>query len=415
MLSDPMTLEPMQRPIYIKKSHQIYDHDSIIQSLKYSNKDPCTGIDLDANRVDFFPCINYHVALLCIEEKNKKYYFHHPYGNISILMEFGINFYNNIKSKNKSLNNVIYLNLTTYLPKSKYNFEYITIEEILCKCPITYRNMYKNCILSDCGILCHANTSSFFKNGTLSVLTSFKSDEKHNVIHNDSLHELLKMNVVDDKFEFDDSDDECNDSDENIKIKYKDQVKLMKYNYMNVEYETKSLYDLFEDKGGCYDYYLASTTTHFVIRQKYINCISQLDEKIVVKLSKIVISSQNIITSTTNYDENRDFVKLKEFYKFPTFLDSKNMSYGSDLSFLNISNITSYDKYLKMVYFVGSTLKNCAFKKVRFSCCVFIDCKFDNCKFSECSLYKTDPNFLKLIKYCKIDKKTIDSYYLVKM
>jgi len=415
LLSDPMTLEPMQYPIYIKKSHQIYDHDSIIQSLKYSNKDPNTGIDLDANKVEFLPCINYYIALLCIEEKNKKYYYHHPYGNLPILMEFGTKFYDNNKLKNKLLNDMIYLDIATYLPKKKYNFEYITIEEILCKCPITYRNMYKNSILSDYGIMCHANTSSIFKNGTWLTLLSFKSDEEHNIIHNDSIHELLKLNIIDDKFEFESSDDEDNDS-ENIKIKYKDQIKLSKYNYTNVDYEIESLYDIFEDNERCHDWYLNSTTTHFTIRQQYINGIKLLDDKIVDKLSKLVTSSLIV----TNHDENRNFVELKEFYKFPTFFDSKNMSYGSDLSFLNIHNIALENEYMKMVYFVGSTLKNCVFRKVKFSCCVliettFIDCTFDDCKFSECSLYKTDSNILKLTKNCKIDQKTINSYYLVKM
>jgi uncharacterized protein YjbI with pentapeptide repeats len=137
------------------------------------------------------------------------------------------------------------------------------------------------------------------------------------------------------------------------------------------------------------DWYLQLCSTRENIYKFYLKYKDTVDAKVVNKLSYVL----------ANYDIAKignEFVKHREFYNFPTLIESENMIYGNDFSFLEMKNRYFKDSHFKMIYFVGVEFNNVVFSNCSFSCCVFTgsninDVVFNNCTFSECSCYNT-PN-----------------------
>lgn len=87
------------------------------------------------------------------------------------------------------------------------------------------------------------------------------------------------------------------------------------------------------------------------------------------------------------------FVNIRYFFDYPTLYPRENAVYGTDLSFLDISDKT-ISQHFKCIYFVGTYFENVIFEDCSFSSCIFIGCRLDvtfiNCDLDGATFYKNN-------------------------
>lgn len=416
LLTDAISFTNFKSPIYIPDSKMVYDHEIIKNCLLISDKDPLTNIKLNKENVKFIPVLNYFLALLCLEEKNGDIYYHAPLGNIMDIFEIADYLFNGYETIHKIPNGTISLNLTHYTDKyvidqdimtcdltvkhsyytqddlnrkcSLYN---VSLEDILIKCPISRKPFNGKVFISDKGIFIHSQIEMdreilcSSRGMTLSNFNSMFQFEKENTFNVQKLNEFFGVS-------FDGKIMVTNCGDGKDCTKYYEVDKLESIDLMKIEYYSMSyiLMLLFKKQKSVIadDHHLTATSTEENIYQFYLKHKDTIDPKAKSLLSDILVKRD-----LSNFGP--EFIKKREFYKFPSLHQSENMCYGNDYSFLEITNRKIVGKHLKMIHFVGTEFNNVIFDDCHFSSCSFIGAKTSklvmvNCKFDNYMFYKTN-------------------------
>jgi hypothetical protein len=418
LLSDPISLSYFIKPIYIPDSGMIYDKSTIGEWLLTSDKDPLTGIKINKNEIEVIPALNYFLALLCLEEIGSDIYFHTPMGNIFDLLRIAVCIFNDqklcqitdkISRVGRADHDIISLNLLDYVDqftiKNEFviNFEInsissrkslfypVTLEDILVRCPITRKFFDKMCNISDFGIFIHSLIKGRFSSSRSNTMSEC----------NDMFDSKIEKKCIIQKWNdyFDHNHSQQNstfalveDFNNTRKVNYFDVDKLDVIDIFGIKYPNMGYllqYKIFKKPTSINnkDRYLEVKSTEENIYQFYIKHKDNINIKISKELSEILSKSK-----ISNFGP--EFVKKREFYDFPSLLNSNDMIYGNDYSFLEISNLCLRNTDFKMFYFVGTKFNHVIFHKCSFSSCAFIGADMDkllfiNCTFQSSSFYKT--------------------------
>jgi len=422
----PISRDIMKVPTMVCESGQFYDYEHIEKWIKIKRSDPITNIILNENGVNYICCINYLAFLLCLEKLNDKLYFHLPYGNLYAFLRtiFHMHKKSSIKSITrlnlgakitfpKCIEEYDYcLDIRAYLPYVKYigrydgdvlanvqshplivttqpTYSYITLEEILFTCPISYRNMYQNCdlIFGD-GIFVHNKTLPIYGKfiekygGQASCVIELKSNYR---VHNDDLYKMFKRNIVDTNFTVVDKKHEPST------IPYGQQFKLhyIAHDTTNLDSHVSDIveYSHYEDKN-------VDTWNHFSLWQNQKEIYEQYRNSYVNPYQAIQLSEY--VSKGTGFYNVYD---LRKGYGLPCFADP---FYGVDWSLLDVkkSVVRQENMYrVKAFFCVGTKFTDCEFHNVDFNYSCFIgasfkNTRFVNCEFTSCEVYMADARFV---------------------
>lgn len=444
----PITQNVFKYPVYLCASGSIYDRDSIIKWLSESNVDPLSGIVVPEGKIQYIPVLNFFLASLCLEKTDSELIYHPPHGDILTLLTFAsylcsrhqikpevfekdslINISTYAKSNNDSVINLDFddycsKSLIPYTNKKSSQLKAITLEEILCICPITKRSMRQNTMLSKQGMVVHKKVAEIqpleiSREMTLSGFHKlFECSGTKNVVKCDGIFNVLQS-----------SGDSLNDSLNDFEIVYDpDSIRsvdhLMDYNLitehriidiLNTRYEPyfndSGLFRIFiKTQGNQYfdihiDPFLECTSTHQIIYQKFkkFNPLDSLNAKKLVKLNQYVNNNKVRIFDTWTLTGSEDgileshgfsLLKMRHRLCFDTYA-SEDSLYGGDLSYLTLSNCSYKNKIFKSHYFVGTQFNNVIFTDCHFEWCIFIGVdvsdkstlRFNKCHFSDSSFY----------------------------
>ncbi len=420
-----------QYPVSINVSGNIYDREYILEWFSVSNIEPLTGLELDEGKIAYTPVLNFFLACLCLEETEVGLIYHPPHAEIMTLFKFAEklftgHFVNNktfdsqllsIEKSDSSQSNIqsiassqIHLDFEDYLltsfgtdnilkkkDKKLINLKAISLEEIMCICSITGRNMYKSSILSIRGLIIHKNVYDCSQISSANTLANFNnlyaSDTKKqiSIMRFDDIFHILSMdNIASDDFKVfctsniasDDFKVFCTSNNATQIIKYEDVGKQKQINVLNVKYDQYfdyiELKSIFTEKAkniyfdNNHDWYLSCVSTHTLIRNKMLqfNAFDPKNIKKLVKLNEYAENNKNSIFDFVCASEN-PLIEMRYRILFDTFIH-EDATYGSDLSYMTLSNSIYNKNSLKMFYFVGTKLNNVTFINCYFSCCVFM-------------------------------------------
>jgi uncharacterized protein YjbI with pentapeptide repeats len=452
----PITHEVAQNPVYICSQTgqgNVYDKDAIISWFKNSNIEPLSGVELKGGQIKYIHVLNFFLACLCLEKSSNYLVYHPPHGDILTLLMFAryLSTGHQIKSKvfenNASVDTINYVrhsieseksstdqsidsiidldfenycckSLTPFIAKESQQLKYITLEEILCICPITRIQMIKNTLLSNQGILVHKNVSSInphsiqIKESRLSdFINLFESHGSKNVIRcNDIFNILCPNDVPFDKFNIlcDNDSIKSNGNLTNYNlIDQKINIDEQNIDIQNLRYEPyfnhsalirifyKKQYDEFYNTA--HDSYLECTSTHSRIYQEFKKFDPMVHAKTIIDLNHYIDSNKKYLFNQTSLNSHCSgrLLELRHLNKLPTFVQ-RGAVQNSDFSYLTLSDC-SISKHFKTHYFVGTHFKNVTFNDCIFEWCVFIgvdmtngsSLHFNNCRFYDSSFYKS--------------------------
>lgn len=442
---DPISSEIFDFPVYLENSNQIYEKSNIIKWFSSpSNSDPITMKSIDIKNINYFSVVNYFLALLCFEKCEEYVIFHSPKGNIVDILylatllcdrNFSINeqklwqvpdtpisysiLYENINSS------YISLSLDDYIPKldrfkndtnkifeiqkvntnnykkvksSEYpkNMNHITLEEILIICPLSGKNMYQNCFISNNGLLLHKKVSESLKeeinyddydsiNTLASMEKLFKNGKK---VFNDHIFEFVGENIKVDDFMFYNSSKE--------KINYED-LKISKEIYLSSVLHNSFKYTI----DRCINSF--EKENNLILTQRELFDISQ-ENNIKIIARKAILSASEFNTHILRAKIS-DLIGYEFINNVRKLLYYPSIGYEDfiDLSFLEPNKDITFD-YCK-VKAIGSIFENikiinCRGYVVEFFECIFENCQFVNCQFESLSLYSCTINNTRLPENC---------------
>lgn len=451
---DPISLEYFKAPIILKDHHfNIYDHDTIIEWLSRSNKEPITGSELKTVQIIYFKNMIY--AMMLLEIKDDKLIFHQP--NIDLLnfmnimtnafynkYEKNVHYNNRINDRNKfELNlpkdSVMYLDLKMYLTKyndkmtdqdkyfytdlsnlnesiiqhsadATYNcigfdnninpfieYYYFSLEDLLINDLFTGKKIIDPILTMD-GTLLDKNTLTLIPNRR----HFFGVDE----LTYKSRNKLCECKIIFEKMLllFDSKDDKPKDFKSIIKEKLCPVVGIFhiesSLNFING------------------DYYLEAIETYEHIYRCYCKLMNDINNGLYHNFEK----NKKIISDYTkhnnvkfdysaemesNNDEINKIIYIRKKLQFPIILSDSY--YGDDLSLLDLSN-SSFDKRCdgKDVEYVGTnlnctTFSNCNFRRCSFIATELTNTVFENCEFKESLFYKVELKNTQFID-CKFER-----------
>ena len=452
-LTCPISREIMKKPVYIPESQQIYDHPTILQWLLTHNTDPITNIKLKLPYIDYIPCLNYFILLLCLEEKNDTLYYHHPYSNLISLLEFASYYYNDKKldyinysnrsytkstydhTKFNGLSDVFFLDVRDYFPRLLINrdnklipfhnieptdkalyincddFRYLTIQDLF-RCPITYRSTFQNCHISKSGAFCHSKTLKIFINGHISSFQIGIVNENHRVNCSD-IYKIINFAIKED--DFDVSYSSFDTSRAIIPYGQQHKVKNLMVSKIKTSCVDPSCYfERDEQKTYLFNEILIDAHNFFV---KYRNIIHQPTQ---YKLSQLFYEINNMqhekyeeIYVWTEEEYHKKFDRTRVFFNFPSYYGPEQF-YGFDISFLYVQN-QKFSRSWSNMCCIGTIFENCEFYDMIFTSCNFVDAvlvdtTFKNCEFNHCTLYKIDKSFRKSTSLCMFDEETDNTF-----
>lgn len=389
---DPIMFEQITHPVAISVGNMsnIYELSHIRNWFMSSNVEPLSGLKLTELEIKFIPCLNNFLLLLCLEEKENKLYFHSPFGDILNLLSLARVIFFDMESKIGF--NAICMDLRKYISNKKnvtiYD-KWIAIDDIIKICPVTKKQLFKNCLISKFGIYCHKSFCGFESTGSGGPLSDF-GDMFDGCSHIDIRSLIEKL---------------CSNYFEENTIAT---IKLFGYrNVANINYDQydNTLEQLFLDEinYNTQRFYELNLKTpniqHLEIRPHYLNAY-----KFYVA-NKNKITSQQIQKIQKFFDEEYVFgafcggaknklINIKQKYSIPSFSPFDNI-YGDDYSMLTIGERILRKKGFKDCMFIGTTFNHVTFYECSFSDCMFIACCgnlfFDGCSFSyNCKFYLND-------------------------
>lgn len=230
LFTDSISMSPYVRPVYISQTSQIYDLDHIKKWFLTSSIDPNTGLEIKEIKITFTPMLNYFLAMLCMEKVDEKILYHPPKNNIIGLLHIANKLFNKyttikypdtiyngclridgklVKQNIKSviMDDYVHLDLEDYSfinEKHVGDMNPVSLEEILCYCPLSGRSLYQNGILSDAGMLMHQKFGTyqapFLTSDTLSWCCSLYKCQSIKPVRTDELHEKLACTKIEDDF-----------------------------------------------------------------------------------------------------------------------------------------------------------------------------------------------------------------------
>lgn len=419
-LSDPITLQLMKRPMIVPYSGNVYDYDTIKKWFYSSNIEPLTGAKLTEKEIEFIPIMNYFLLLLCLEEpklegleqkinEKEQYIFHCPYGDILNILHLA----KNIFFSEQSVDKIISLNLNDYpvaawhnvidddngIKHPGFNFYWIELDQIICKCPFTKRSLNTKCCLTENGVLCCRQMYDCAKDksdgtrsnwGTLTSFISSVSKEDFYLFDRNHISDVFDKNVNNNKIE----KIICEFDNDKSKIDYSLVGDLEEINFTKIAYNNNFIFETQNEHSSkntipirshemvIHDHYTKNTNT---ILNTYWN-----------KLQDYIDTQQDKIFRFEPSFKNK-LLNIREKYDIISFCDYNNC-YGDDISCLTLKN--SYDNVsLKDYYFVGTHFDNAVFTNSKFLECKFVaitgKITFVNCSFMyDTTFYKSNAEII---------------------
>lgn len=425
LFSDPISFEELKEPIImVDYPENIYDKSSLIAWLCQSNVEPMLNIKFKTKQIKFRKILNYHMALLLLEEKDDGLLFHIPNIDlIHLLILTNIIVERNNQADFSHKNNDgkdIYLDLSYYENckidmgnglilhnegKTKYIEEYgdYDLHDILIRDVFTRKKII-NPVVNENGL--------YFDLETLTTINNYSSIFVHvNKYSAEQLNNSILLTKIYDFFKMHSIDESPNKSQRSYDIfdwtKNKDEKYIKMYDWFNYFFKKKAPLEFDLRKN---DFYLScsSTSENMLTKLKEIKKSKEKYKNFSSRrryLSECVRENPDLLMKPV-YGGNAPMTKLKLDLGFPV-LGSLDSTYEDDFSMLDLSNISffsSSDAYtdLKGRDFIGTNFNNSKFKNIHFSVCSFVGAKmrnviFENCVFKECKFLNADLDGYELI------------------
>lgn len=401
LFTDPISLSIMKNPVINEQLPLlIYDKTSIIEWFCRSDKEPLTGSKLEPT-LNMKYLKNFYVSLMLLEydDVSDKLYFHKPCIDLITLvylMNNILKYYNNRKLNSVDNDkNHYYLDIDFYETHYKNLYEYdnywheyddYLLENILLDDIFTGEKLNEKSVLSNGYFF---NPTTLYE-GTMVICGTIQEF----TCSRDAIPVGKLINKI-----------------KNYFGTYYSKIK--EINHQKMIYSTGLSFDYtVTTKSARLDGFYISTITN----SKYM-----YDQISVIKdtLTSSNIDHLKLISHKIKNSPNLFLAGFanttKAIFKIPIV---SNYGYGTDFSFLDLSDSYFEGKETKLDYlksshkgsdFLDVNLKNTTIKSINFNITTFIGCDLNNtafidCSFSECAFYGChgNPQFL----FCKIDDAT---------
>lgn len=464
LFTDSVSLDIMQKPIYLPCSKQIYDQTTINKWLATSNKDPLTGITIETGKLTYIPVIPYFVAMLCLELKDNKLYFHKPNMHMVDLLLRGYHlFYGNkmdyyaehsdhyiecndgfyrckiVPTQNQKY---VYLRNEFYvceckvieklgekpnicLPCHVYNYDVnglpqdskilnvkktiksydISLQDILTKCPFSGRTI-NIALITGKGIFVHPNmpddidVRDSMECHVAGILNSVFRVSKWDKANSVKLYKFT------DFFKCKLSDKKFVIEHENKSdkiIEYPDISELDELNFNNIYFDAVLVnFSFTKWTGIANDNEIHCKSKDIVIYEKYLKLVDSVDTHVRDKISEYANSNECTFKERDGGTENK-IMTIRRLFKYPTFYDDDNDAYFSIMG----GDYSLLHIQNKIVYNMHP--KQCWFVGTIFEHTIFQDCRFSCCEFIGADL-TNDVIFINCTFYsCSLFKAKINN------